>query len=121
MTGVNILNEFEVVAETAFSWTNFWWGALIGAVIGLIVGLVVVFKEGFDWVTLVAGCLILMIFIGGFVGILGGALVGEVVSYETHYEVTISEDVNILDFMDRYEIIETRGRIYTVKERTGRK
>ena len=36
MEGVTILNQFEVVTKTVFSWESFWWGALIGVVIGLI-------------------------------------------------------------------------------------
>lgn len=37
MDGVTILNEFEVVTRTVFSWESFWWGALIGVGAGLIV------------------------------------------------------------------------------------
>ena len=40
MTGVEILNQFEVVTKTVFSWESFWWGALIGAVIGLITAII---------------------------------------------------------------------------------
>lgn len=36
MTGVEILNQFEVVTKTVFSWESFWWGACIGIVVGFI-------------------------------------------------------------------------------------
>ena len=39
------------------------------------------------------------------------------VEYETHYEVSIDETVNLQEFMEKYEIIETRGLIYTVREK----
>ena len=38
--------------------------------------------------------------------------------YETHYEVSINEEVNMQEFMDKYEIVETRGSIYTVREKS---
>ena len=41
----------------------------------------------------------------------------EPVEYETHYEVSIDETVNMQEFMDKYELIETRASIYTVKEK----
>ena len=48
MDGVTILNEFEVVTKTAFSWESFWWGALIGAGIGLILAIIFGLVED-DW------------------------------------------------------------------------
>ena len=34
------------------------------------------------------------------------------------YEVTVSEEVNLTDFTERYKIIEQRGDIYVIEERT---
>ena len=34
------------------------------------------------------------------------------------YKVTISDDVSLTEFYEKYEIIEQDGKIYTVKERT---
>lgn len=36
---------------------------------------------------------------------------------ETRYKVTISEDVKLTDFYERYEIVEQNGKIYTIRER----
>lgn len=36
---------------------------------------------------------------------------------QTLYEVTISDEVSFKNFTSKYEIIEQRGEIYTVKER----
>lgn len=33
------------------------------------------------------------------------------------YQVTISDEVKMVDFMDKYDIIETNGKIYTVTEK----
>ena len=37
--------------------------------------------------------------------------------YETQYKVTISDEVKMDEFCEKYEIIEQDGKIYTVRER----
>lgn len=37
-------------------------------------------------------------------------------SNHTEYEVTINDNVSFTEFMDRYEILERNGNIYTIKE-----
>ena len=32
------------------------------------------------------------------------------------YDVVISEDVDFQEFYDKYEILEAKGQVYTVKE-----
>lgn len=117
MNGVNILNEFEVVTKTAFSGDSFWWGVLIGAGIGLIMAIIFGLQEA-DWFAFVVGFVVFCTIIGLLVGLLGGfVLKPKPVEYETRYEVSINEDVNMQDFINKYEIIETRGYIYTVREK----
>ena len=117
MDGVNILNEFEVVTKTVFSWESFWWGALIGAIIGLIMAIVFGLQEA-DWLAFFVGIGVFCTLIGLLVGLLGGFILKpKPVEYDTHYEVSIDENVNMQEFMNTYEIIETRGSIYTVREK----
>ena len=117
MEGVQILNQFEVVTKTTFSWQAFWVGALIGVGIALFVAAIF----GLNEQSLFAFFFMfgfLTIFIAIFIGALSGAKIApKPVAYETHYEVTISDDVNMKEFMDKYEIVETRGAIYTVREK----
>ena len=117
MEGVTILNEFEVVTKTVFSGESFWWGALIGAIVGLVLAIILGLHE-MDWLAFFTGvgvyCTILAVFFGL---LLGFVLLPKPVEYETHYEVSIDENVNMQEFMDKYEIIETRGSIYTVREK----
>lgn len=61
--------------------------------------------------------------IGGLIGIVAGLLAGVLVGvteieYYPTYKVTISDEVSMNEFMDKYEILNQDGKIYTVKERT---
>ena len=38
-------------------------------------------------------------------------------SNHIEYEVTINDNVSFTEFMDRYEILDENGKIYTVKEK----
>lgn len=87
MTGVEILATQEVATAFTFNSTSF--------------------------------CIVLGIFIVG--GFLLGAVAGIVEcdcpsEYETQYKVTISDEVSMNEFLERYEIIDQEGKIYTVRE-----
>ena len=58
--------------------------------------------------------------IGIGAGLLAALFVGiaEMEHYET-YKVTISDEVSMNEFMDKYEILNQDGKIYTVKERVA--
>lgn len=34
----------------------------------------------------------------------------------TQYKVTISDEVKLVEFLERYEILDTEGEIYTIRE-----
>jgi hypothetical protein len=117
MDGVTILNQFEVVTKTVFSWESFWCSAFIGVGAGLIAAILFGLFEQ-EWLAFLVGLVVYCTIFGSFVGLLGGFVVNpEPVEYETHYEVSIDETVNMQEFMDKYEIIDTRGSIYTVREK----
>ena len=117
MNGVTVLNEFEVVTKTVFSWESFWWGALVGVTIGLILAIVFGLSE-VNWLAFFMGVGVFCILLGLSVGLLNGFVANpKPDEYETHYEVSINEDASMQEFMDKYEILETRGSIYTVREK----
>ena len=49
--------------------------------------------------------------------IFGGGIFATPASYETHYKVAIDDSVSMNEFLDKYEILDQEGKIYTVKER----
>ena len=117
MQGVNILNEFQVVTDYTFNWKSFLIGLLIGAVIGLICAIIFGCIE-VEWAAFGWGCAFFIPIIGILIACLGAwILVPKPIAWETHYEVSITEEVNMVEFMETYEIVETRGSIYTVREK----
>ena len=116
MTGVEILSSAEVVAESAFNGTAFWIGFIIMLGIVLIVGVIVTACGAYEK-GLILFCLIIGIISGVFVGVMFGGLFQTPASYETHYKVTIDDSVSMNEFLDKYEILDQEGKIYTVKEK----
>jgi hypothetical protein len=117
MTGVEILATSEVVSATEFNWTMFWITA------GIVVGIMFLIGTVSSATSYDLGDLFMCILFGVLVGSLLGVLVGSGTSapteYETHYKVTISDEVSMNEFLERYEILDQEGKIYTVRERDG--
>lgn len=115
MDGVEILSSVEVASEYAFNETASW--IVFGVVLGLFViwGICIAIEEC-SWEPLpVMGLL------GAILAILLGVVVGDTtatpVAYETQYKVIIDDSVSMNEFLDKYEIIDQEGKIYTVRER----
>ncbi len=118
MTGVDILATQEVAVDFIFNWTAFWIAVGIATFIGLITGIVCVVRDGCDWFIIPAMVVISAVF-GGMFGCLMGTGLEKPVAYETRYKVTISDEVSMTDFLEKYEIVSTEGKIYTVREVKG--
>ena len=109
MTGVEILSIGEIGVGSAFNWVV---AILGGGLIGLVVGFMGAATEdsiGFG--------IFLSIFIFIFTGVIIGFGNAKPTHYVPTYKVTISDEVSMNDFMEKYEILEQDGKIYTVKER----
>ena len=115
MTGVEVLAMEEVAVEFAFNWTAFFIAFGISLVFIGLIGLAVSNATS-EW-----GNLLIGILLGATFGCIFGTLFGSVtkipVEYENQYKVIISDEVSMNEFVDRYEIIEQEGKIYTVAER----
>lgn len=109
MTGVEILSIGEIGVGSAFNWLM---AILGGGLIGLFMGFLGAAMEdniGFGMILFIA------------ISVVTGAIIGfgkaKPIYYVPTYKVVISDEVSMNDFMEKYEILEQDGRIYTVKER----
>ena len=113
MTGVEILATQEIVVEFGFCWTGFFAMLLFGGMISIFLAVAMVYCDNFQrWATFGA-CLGFTLILSVLVGIVAD---GEPTKYETQYKVTISDEVSMNEFLERYEIIDQEGKIYTVRE-----
>ena len=114
LDGITILNTYEVVTKTAFSWQGFWIGVGIIAVVALICSFIACdILE--DFLVLFG---ILTITFGSLLGFLfGKGPMAKPIEYTPEYEVTISDEVSMNDFCNKYDIIEQRGEIYVIREK----
>ena len=114
MTGVEILASNEVVTAMLFNWTMFW--IILGgcSFVFFVIGFGISVYSG-NWASL---CWVL---VGVLLGAWFGGIVGSGLTipegYEMQYKVAISDEVNMSDFFEKYELVEQEGKIYTVRER----
>ena len=115
MVGVEILAMEEIVTKSTFNWIAFIATICIILAIYTLVGFLIS-KKTDDWNNLKIG-----IIIGSIFGFIMGAITGFAfrtpVEFDNEYKVIISDEVSMNDFFEKYEIIDTEGKIYTVVER----
>ena len=117
MTGVEILAVSEIVVDTTFNLMPAIGAFAITFGIFILSGLLLsLFFE--DWSNMVITAIGGIIF-GVAFGVVTGSCEGIPTEYETRYKVIISDEVSINDFLERYEILDQEGKIYTVRERDG--
>ena len=117
MNGVEILAVEQVPVAWKYNWGAFWGEFLLIFVLMLIGGLITVANKRdlrVLGVFVIAGLVLGAVF-GAVVG--GGASIAA--EYVEEYKATISEDVLLVEFNERYEIVDQQGKIYTVRERNG--
>ncbi len=118
MNGVEILNITEhAIMEHAWSWPM-----CVGIFIGifglcLLIGVLNGLSECDFETGVMAGVIVGLIFafiLSPFITFVFGK---KEVGTEYHYKVTIDDSVSMNEFLDKYEILDQEGKIYTVKER----
>ena len=108
MTGINILAEYTAGGTPVA-------GAVISsilAVLGLIIFIAGIARGWGDDVTGEGGLLFFISLVLLFLAIFNPE------PEHTRYKVTISDEVNLVEFLERYEILDTEGEIYTIREVT---
>ena len=81
----------------------------------LIISVVGALTVDYDKVQTVLKFLVLIAFVAFVVCVVGAFTKTDVVT--TTHRVIVSDDVNMNEFLDKYEILDQEGKIYTVKER----
>lgn len=115
MSGIEILSSTEVV--TAYSCPNAG-GITLAIIFGafFIGSFLIWLLSDIDGVIMPI-CAVL----GLMFGLIGGAVAEDCLvkpaEYETHYKVTISDEVSMDEFLEQYEILDQEGKIYTIKEK----
>lgn len=106
MEGITILNSEVIMAPH--------WGPIAMFIAGIvsIFFLLFLILLGFDSdgilnTLIFSACIALIGFISSFI---------IQVPYYTSYEVILEDSVSMNEFLDKYEILDQRGQIYTVKE-----
>lgn len=115
MSGVEILTSQEVAVEFGFNEPAFWIVAGIIFVVSILIGAIGSIHDGdIDCFLL---CSIGGVFIASIFGTIVGAIFEEPAEYQTQYQVTVSDEVSMNEFYERYEVIDIDGKIYTVAEK----
>lgn len=109
MEGIEVLSIGSIGINQVFNWN----AAIAG---GLVLG--ILFSI---WICLASDSvicgLIAFLVIGAFFGILLGANVEKYADTVPTYKVTISDEIKLNEFYERYEILDQEGKIFTIKER----
>lgn len=104
MTGINILAEYTAGGVPV--------GAVVTlgllSVVGLIVSVLLTIDDS-------PGKAITFGFATGF-AVFEISLGVSAEPEHTRYKVTISDDVKLVEFLEQYEILDTEGEIYTIRE-----
>lgn len=117
MTGVDILSSSEIDCNPEPMWGL---SLIIGGVallIFIIIG-IIEWNKSSDFKDFIGFTLIGLLF-GGFMCVFSLAITNEFnyTDTKTQYKATISEEVNFVEFNEKYEIIDQEGKIYTIIER----
>lgn len=114
MDGIEILKTQEIAIKSP-NWIMCFINSFIVVVIFVIIVIALAKITG-NTESLAYGFM-LAIFIGIFVFPINVGATAKPIKYETQYKIIISDDVKLNEFMDKYEILDQEGKIYTVRER----
>ena len=109
MSGVMVLNEYFTKAEFPI------WCAITCVVLLFLCVLFVITGVEADngyvfFIGLFSGIALMAVFVYGI-------YLSEQQSTTKEYQVTISDNVSMTEFMEKYEIINVDGKIYTIRDK----
>ena len=115
MNGVEILAVEQIAIAFKYNWAACWIAFAIFCFMAAVYGAIRSLDLG-DWSYLV-GSLMVGIIIGGLLAGMIGDMACIPTKYTNQYKVTISDEVSMNEFNEKYEIIDQEGKIYIVRER----
>ena len=111
---MEILNQYaEVITIGTYVGMNQWaWILGIAFIVSTILLVISIANlwNGFD-------VFFLFIAIGCFASFCAALITNPIKVETTTYQVTINDTVNFNEFMDKYDIIDQEGRIYTIRDK----
>lgn len=115
MSGVDILSFEEVVTETALNEVATSIVVSVTLLIAIIIGITsaIYYSDVCEFF----GMLIIGVILSLIFGSVTSIITKVPSEHKTQYKVTISDEVSLNEFNDRYEIIDQEGKIYTVREK----
>lgn len=119
MNGVEILSIEEVVTEWSFNWKVFWITLVAVFITMFVISVITYIVDGGLGIAFIPSVTITCGLIGGlgFGLLFGGVICPTPSKYETEYKVTISDEVSMNEFTEKYEIVDQDGKIYTIREK----
>lgn len=114
MNGIEILNQTEIVQTPLWAKLLLCIGMII-MVLSVVISLFAAnsYKEVLAMVFLIVA---LISCIGAIIGLFSTVFITEPTG-KYKYDCLISEDVSMTEFYEKYEVIETNGKIWTIKEK----
>lgn len=112
MDGVIILTSEEVTTAWKYNYSFVWIGAIICFIFGIIIALCA--RMGFaEW----ALTSVLLSFAGAIIGSCFVTFFAKPIETETHYQVTINDEVSMKEFYEKYEVLEQKDDLFTIREK----
>ena len=108
---MNMMNGIEVLNQS-FICKEFPWWLLILVLIFLIVGVFCMFGDNFK--TKLVGILSSTICL---ICLVCGIIIANQPSDIKQYQVTIDDEVSMIEFYEKYEVINVEGKIWTIREK----
>ena len=106
------MNGVEILSATALT---SWYGWTFGVSLFITVATCLIILFSTKEIGLGIGAVIIAFLLCAL--FFGGLGIGEYETGEYEYKVTIDDSVSMNEFLDKYEILDQEGKIYTVKEK----
>lgn len=117
MNGMEILNSYQIATDYVFNWYACWIAVGITMGFAILIGALSCIDSCWEWYENILCAIVIGGLITAFAGGIFGVMLEVPTEYETHYEVTISDEVKMNQFSEKYEIVNQDGKIYTIRER----